>query len=602
MAEEVHQDHMKTSLASDQIEIANHAVNVVRVDDEDRKDNSRDSSDLKGYFTSYRFIGSFIAINLMAQNLFFGFSMPANVLTVINAELGPSSNYTLIGLIFGLCNGVLMLIVGRLSDIIGRRYFILGSQVLGVIGPVICANATSINMVIGGTVVTGIAAGTQQLYALFLHELVPNKYRALTQSVLTVGMLPSMGFAPVIARAFVQHTALGWRWCYYLNAIVAGISFLLFLFCYFPPNFYMINSRLTRLGEFKRLDYVGFVLYTGGLVMLLLGFTWPQGSYPWKSAHVIAALAVGGCTVTAFILYELYGSPRQPLMPMKLLKIRNYSAIITVGSVGQMIYYALAILWPIQIQALYTTSNIKVGIMSCTTGLAVLVGITVTGLLFKKIGHQRWQLVAATSLLAALTASMSAATKDRQGLGIAATVIAGFAIGWLELIGLVVAGLVVPPNDIGAGQGFFGATRSVTGSLATSIYVTVYSSRLEAALPAKIVPAVVSAGLPQSSLPGLFQAISKGTPAALEKVPGINAQILGVLDNAIKAANSSALRVTYLSTLAFGGCAIISSLFVGNMNQYLTNFVNKTVQKTEFTKTEKPVTEKAWELEVSRSH
>lgn len=51
-------------------------------------------------------------------------------------------------------------------------------------------------------------------------------------------------------------------------------------------------------------------------------------------------------------------------MPMKLLKIRNFAAVVIVGCVGQMVFYALNTLWPPAISVFFTTDNIKIGLMS----------------------------------------------------------------------------------------------------------------------------------------------------------------------------------------------------------------------------------------------
>lgn len=55
---------------------------------------------------------------------------------------------------------------------------------------------------------------------------------------------------------------------------------------------------------------------------------------------------------------------KTPLVPMKLFKIRDFSIAVIVGSVGQMAYYALNIIWPGQITNLYTTDNLTIGWMS----------------------------------------------------------------------------------------------------------------------------------------------------------------------------------------------------------------------------------------------
>jgi MFS family permease len=124
---------------------------------------------------------------------------------------GPSPDFYLITLVFTLVSGVLLLLVGRLSDIVGRRYFIIGGQLLSMIGAIICARATSIHMVVGGTVIAGCAGAVQTLFPLLIQEIVPNKHRPYGLAVVGLGFLPTIGGGPAIARALVQHTALGWR-------------------------------------------------------------------------------------------------------------------------------------------------------------------------------------------------------------------------------------------------------------------------------------------------------------------------------------------------------------------------------------------------------
>lgn len=124
---------------------------------------------------------------------------------------GPSPHYTLISLTKTLVGGVCLLIVGRISDIVGRRWFLIGGQAIGLIGSIVCALATSVDMVIGGTVLAGIAGAVETLYPLLIQEIVPNKYRGWGQAAITLGVFPTIGFGPIIARTLVAKTALSWR-------------------------------------------------------------------------------------------------------------------------------------------------------------------------------------------------------------------------------------------------------------------------------------------------------------------------------------------------------------------------------------------------------
>ncbi|CAI6290664.1 unnamed protein product [Periconia digitata] len=591
--------------------------------------NEQDTQVPRGYWTSFGFIGSCLAIILLGNSLFIGYSLPVippptsthmfllrafaltrikkttqvNILSVINTSIGPDSNIYLISLVNTLIKGVGLLLVGRISDLVGRRYFIIAGQVLGLVGGIIAATAKSVPTVIGANAFIGLAACAQVMYPLLIAEIVPNKYRGVSQCLVTFAVLPSLGFGPIVARCLVEFTVLGWR-------IVCAASIVLFVFCYHPPDFKQLQRGTTARQQLKRIDYGGFALYSGGLVCLLLALSWGGNQYPWKSAQCIATLILGVLGIIAFVLYgeqgvalsisdhsqtdpsqELYMPLPEPLLPMKLFKVRNYWVAVVVGSIGQMSYYALSVLWPTHITALYTKDNMTVGWMSCTTGTALAMGEVLTGPFLKKGGHAKAQLIASVVGLCVFCGVMSLSDENSQGQAIAVTVCIGLFIGWVELICIVVAGLVIPPEDIGAGSAFFASARAIGGTIATSIYVSIYTNKLSTLTPREVVPAVTSAGLPESSLNALFGAISQATAAALDSVPEMSASIKFTLAAAQKRAAAESLKNVYLSSLSFGFVALLVALFFSDVDQYLTGFVNKTVvdgkRKNEVVHTEK---------------
>lgn len=98
-----------------------------------------------------------------------------------------------------------------LTGISGRRYFLIGGQLLGVISGIVSAKATSINMLIGGSVLFGFSSTAQLTFPYVIQELIPNKYRGWAQAGIIVGTLPFSGFSPIIARLLITNTTLGWR-------------------------------------------------------------------------------------------------------------------------------------------------------------------------------------------------------------------------------------------------------------------------------------------------------------------------------------------------------------------------------------------------------
>lgn len=229
--------------------------------------------------------------------------MPANILGVIDADIGPSPNLTWVAISYTLCYSVSATLVGRLSDIFGRRWFFVLGNLFAVIASILGATAQSINQLIAAGCFTGFAATFQLAFPIVLGELVPYKRRAHVNGFVFFCCLPISAFGTVIARSLAANTKLSWRWCYYINLITSAIAVILYVVFYHPPRFNLLHSKRSKWNETKRLDFGGLILFTAGLLLLLLGLNWGGQSYPWKSARVIVTIVVGALSLILFALY-----------------------------------------------------------------------------------------------------------------------------------------------------------------------------------------------------------------------------------------------------------------------------------------------------------
>lgn len=224
---------------------------------------------------------------------------------MLTPETGPSMNVTWVVLAWTLCLAVGYTLVGRFSDIFGRRWFFIGASLLATIGTIIGATAQDVNTLIGANVLLGLGASAQLSFNYILPEIVPMKDRFYVVSLIFIFALPLSGFGPVIGRLLIVHTTAGWRWFYYINIILNGLSSLLYFLFYFPPDFQGLHRNRSRWQEVKDLDFGGIVLYSGGFLVLCMGLSWGGIVYPWKSAHVIGTVVAGAVTVIGFVLYGM---------------------------------------------------------------------------------------------------------------------------------------------------------------------------------------------------------------------------------------------------------------------------------------------------------
>lgn len=238
------------------------------------------------------------------------YSFVAPLLNLINEEIGPDANIVWVGYVYTLCLACTLTLVGRISDIFGRRYFFIGGNFLALIGAIICARAGSVPMLIGGMVLVSVATATQLAFQFVIGELVPIGKRFLVMSTLFPWTLPLGGFGAIIATEFAAHTEQTWRWCFYLLAMLDAVALLLYVFFYFPPSFKTIEKGRSRLQVLREFDIVGLVLFTGGFFVFLMGITWGGKVYAWKSAEVISTLVVGAVVVILFVVWGKSNSDR----------------------------------------------------------------------------------------------------------------------------------------------------------------------------------------------------------------------------------------------------------------------------------------------------
>lgn len=346
----------------------------------------------RNYYWSSYFLGTFFAISMSFLSGNGGFAYIAPVLGLVNADLGPSENIIWVAIVYTLSLAAGMLMVGRLTDLFGRRWFFIGGGLLGIVGSIVCARAQNVNTLIGGEVLIGLGASTGVSYPFVVGELVPVKYRFAACGLVYVIMYGN-GFGAAISTAFILYTSPGWRWCYYLLVITNSLATASFFAFYHPPTFRMKYERTSRMQIIKNFDYVGTVLFLAGLIMFLLGLNWGGQQYAWKSAQVVCTLVLGLACMVAFGVWEAMARLKEPLLPAHLFNNVPWVASVLLLSLGASVYYAFNVVWASMVQMVYAHPDdpMWAGWVMSLIGLVIGTGEIVGGLLAEKIGKVKYQ-------------------------------------------------------------------------------------------------------------------------------------------------------------------------------------------------------------------
>ncbi|KIW86160.1 hypothetical protein Z517_01555 [Fonsecaea pedrosoi CBS 271.37] len=520
---------------------------------------------------SWQTYAAILTLMFQYNSYLFTLSMPPAILAFINADLGPDSNYIWITVSWNLCAAVLVTTSGRIADIFGRRWFLITGACIGVIGAIVGATAKNIPTMIASGILFGIGGGFQEMCFSAVQELVPNRQRFFLLGCLEVSNMPAQ-FSALIAYAFVAHSSIGWRACYWwCFSWEVSSAILLFLF-YHPPSFetkHQVDHK-TKLQLLTELDYVGLVLFSAGCAIILMGINWGGSLHPWKSAACIAPIVIGGASLIALGFWEVYADLKYPILPPKLFRQwRSFTAVLAVVFVGGMLYYSNAVLWPRISTLLFVPADdlILRGLYANMSALAVMVAAIYCMAVMPWVGHEQWQLIGLACLQTAFIGGFSSLKIHEKGKAIAFLLIAGAAASSVNQIafGMVSLG-IEDQTDIGVAVGLVSTSRLLGGAVASAIYVAIYTNKFSEEIPGHIAHVAASTGF-QGSTSALLAAAIKNTEAAYEAVPGITANIISACQLAVKYAYVDAFSLTYKVAIAFGGAAIIASLCTRNVEQ-----------------------------------
>jgi hypothetical protein len=218
----------------------------------------------------------------------------------------------------------------------------------------------------------------------------------------------------------------------------------------------------------------------------------------------------------------------------------------------------------------------------------------------KMIGKTKYQCLTVITLGTLLLGTMAVCDINTPSTAMGLVFIATIFVGWNEALVLPICSMRIrDQQEIGTAIGVAGSARSAISTVASTIYSVVLTARVKSTLTSQIPPALVSAGLPASSVEGYMTAIATGGSAsALAAIPGLNAQVEKAGKLAYRIAYMDAYRTIFYVSIAFGALAIIVSFWIPNVEEHMTGNVavtlhegNETPQEVRDRKVEREIVE-----------
>ncbi|KAI1864224.1 hypothetical protein JX265_008595 [Neoarthrinium moseri] len=492
--------------------------------------------------------------------------------TQVATRLGNVTDQAFFLPIYTLTITIAFMVCGANSDLFGRRWFIVGGNVLLFIGFLIGGSAKNTTQMIAAMAIIGFGAGNAQLAAFAVPELLPNKWRHIAVVIADIGVIFSAVVGPIAGRSAIELSLEGWRWLFYGPTICVFFSFIGLYLYYFPPAH---PRGLPFKQALRELDYGGALLFTVSTVLILTGIIYTT-SLPSNDPRVLGTLISGFLLLVIFALYETFMPLKQPLTPQHVFTAgggRELTAPFVAGFVVTMFYYAINIIYPTMISVFFTnaTTDYKYAmVLTLPQNLGLLTGAVALMAFGNKIGHFRWTLTASVSIMVIFGALLALGTPDRLGMMVAFVFLAEVGFGWAQYLSITFIQFGTSQEELGISGGLAGVARFAGGAVAISVYTTILTN-VQTKEAARLIPAAATtAGLPESSVSDLITALSLGA-AALAEVPGITDDIIAAASSALQQSYVIGLRTTALSSLSFGIIGIIACACCNEISKKMNN-------------------------------
>lgn len=471
--------------------------------------------------------------------------------STIISDLGGLSLYAWVFSAYILTQTVSFPVFGKLSDLYGRRRFLLLGLVVFMAGSILSGASQNIDELIVFRAIQGIGSGAFFPIAIAVVGVVfPPALRARVQGIFASVFGISSVVGPSLGSYLVQ--ALSWRWIFYVN-IPLGIASIILI---------RAGLKETRDANAKpNLDWLGISTLATWIVLLMLGFLDGGSTFPWYSWQEFALFA-GAAAVFAIFLY-LETKAKEPVLPLGLFRIRTVSSASTVGFLRGVAFYAVISYIPLFVIAASGGSvddgrNVLYGFLIPLIVAAILGGQLSTRRSYREI------IVAGTAIMTVgmfLLTSVTFATPEIdliERLGVM-----GFGVGLTFPTVVLAIQYSVERRQMGIASSLAQFMANLGGTIGLAILGTIqvntFASKLSGVL--QTVPpqnkAQASAFLGDANLVGRVLA----SPQTLAQIIQANPQVAALVPT-LRDAFGQSVAPLFLGGFAVSVMTVIASLFI----------------------------------------
>lgn len=358
----------------------------------------------------------------------------------------------------------LMLSVGRLGDMAGKKPVYASGFVIFTLGSVLCGLSPGVYWLIGFRVLQAIGAAMMMALGMaIVTEAFPpaerGKALGISGSMVSIGIV----VGPVLGGLLIG--ALSWHWIFFVNLPI-GIAGI-WMVTRFVPS--------AKPAGGQRFDFLGAVTLFASLMALLIALTLGQ-SLGFTAPGILALFGVWLVLLVGFIAIE-WKSP-QPMIDLKLFRNRLFNINLITGFATFVSVSGTIILMPFYLENVLGYDPRSVGFLLAIVPVTVGITAPLSGALSDRVGTRPITLVGLMILLTGFLA-VSTLSLETTALGYMLRFLPiGIGIGVFQSPNNSAVMGAVPRTRLGVASGLLSITRTLGQTSGIAILGALWASRV----------------------------------------------------------------------------------------------------------------------------
>ena len=368
--------------------------------------------------------------------------------------------------------GGLLLLAGRIGDLIGRKHVFMAGLAVFTTASLLCGLAQSQELLIGARFLQGIGGAMTSAVILGMIVTLFPKPDEQAKAIGVYSFVASAGASIGLLAGGVLTEAINWHWIFVVNLPIGVATGVL-------------AARLIDgddgIGLGRGADVAGAALVTGALMLAVYTIV-KASDYGWGSAHTLGLGALALALLAAFVARE--ARTANPLMPLRIFRSRTVSGANLVQALMVAGLFGMFFLGSLYLERVLGYGAIEIGLAFLP--VALLIGTLSLGFsarLITRFGASTTLVPGLVLILAGLLLFARApvdADYLRDILPVMVLLGTGAGIAFPSLMTLAMSGAT--ETDSGLASGLVNTAQQVGGALGLAVLATLSTTRSDALL------------------------------------------------------------------------------------------------------------------------